>query len=73
MPTGQVRAILVCRPSAGLAELARTLPDELAAVSERALGADQSNSSAVLGESVLLKVYRRLEEGLNPSSNSSPS
>ena len=28
--------------------------------------ADQSNSSAVLGESVLLKVYRRLEAGLNP-------
>jgi maltose alpha-D-glucosyltransferase/alpha-amylase len=63
---GQVRAILVCRPSAGLAELAPTLPDELGAVSERALEADQSNGSAVLGESVLLKVYRRVEEGLNP-------
>jgi maltose alpha-D-glucosyltransferase/alpha-amylase len=63
---GQVRAILVCRPTAGLAELRLTLPDELAAVSERPLDADQSNSSAVLGESVLLKVYRRVEEGLNP-------
>jgi len=63
---GQVRAILVCRPSAALATLAPAAPAELAALSERALGADQSNSSAVLGESILVKVYRRLEEGLNP-------
>ena len=39
---------------------------ELATLSERGLGVDQSNSSSVLGESVLLKVYRRLEAGLNP-------
>jgi maltose alpha-D-glucosyltransferase/alpha-amylase len=35
-------------------------------MAERALGADQSNSSAVIGEQVLLKVFRRLETGLNP-------
>jgi maltose alpha-D-glucosyltransferase/alpha-amylase len=33
---------------------------------ERSLGADQSNTSVVLGESLLLKVYRRLQPGLNP-------
>jgi maltose alpha-D-glucosyltransferase/alpha-amylase len=63
---GQVRAILVCRPSAAAAAMAPSSPAELAGMSERALGADQSNTSAVVGESVLLKVYRRLEEGLNP-------
>ena len=33
---------------------------------ERDLGADQSNTSVVLGESLLLKAYRRLQPGLNP-------
>jgi trehalose synthase-fused probable maltokinase len=33
---------------------------------ERDLGADQSHTSVVLGESVLLKAYRRLQPGLNP-------
>jgi trehalose synthase-fused probable maltokinase len=32
----------------------------------RALGADHSNSGIVLGERLLLKVFRRLEPGLNP-------
>ncbi len=63
---GPVTAILVCRPAAALQELVPGTLDELATLSERGLGVDQSNSSAVLGESVLLKVYRRLEAGLNP-------
>ncbi len=33
---------------------------------ERDLGADQSNTSVVLGDEVLLKAYRRLQPGLNP-------
>jgi trehalose synthase-fused probable maltokinase len=33
---------------------------------ERGLGADQSNTSVVLGERVLLKAFRRLQPGLNP-------
>ena len=33
---------------------------------ERDLGADQSNTSVVLGEAVLLKAFRRLQPGLNP-------
>jgi maltokinase len=37
---------------------------ELGAV--RAMGSEQSNSSVVLGEELVLKVYRRLEAGVNP-------
>lgn len=61
-----VEAALVCRPSPGLAWL---WPDEagaLAATDERPLGRDQSNTSAVLGERLLLKAYRRVQPGLNP-------
>src|SRR5262249_44966286 len=32
----------------------------------RALGVEQSNTSLVLGEKVLLKIFRKLEPGLNP-------
>lgn len=63
---GSATAALVCRPAGALAKLveggalgARGLP-------ERPLRADQSNTSVVLGERVLLKTYRRLEAGLNP-------
>ena len=49
-----------------LAELVPSDAAEIGALSERGLGADQSNSSSVLGETVLLKTYRRLEPGLNP-------
>ena len=70
---GPVGAILVCRPAVALADLVaggRTGPAAAAGFAaglpERALDADQSNSSSVIGESVLLKVYRRLETGLNP-------
>jgi maltokinase len=37
---------------------------ELGAV--RAMGSEQSNSSVVLGEQLVLKVYRKLEAGVNP-------
>jgi len=54
-------AALVCRPAAALPDLA---PDGIG--EERDLGADQSHTSVVLGESLLLKAYRRLQPGLNP-------
>ncbi|HSL76455.1 MAG TPA: phosphotransferase, partial [Candidatus Limnocylindrales bacterium] len=54
-------AALVCRPARALADLA---PDGPGA--ERDLGADQSHTSVVLGETLLLKAYRRLQPGLNP-------
>lgn len=53
--------MLVCRPARALGELA---PDGPGA--ERDLGADQSNTSVVLGDRLLLKAYRRLQPGLNP-------
>ena len=54
-------AALVCRPARALADLAPGGPG-----AERDLGADQSHTSVVLGEALLLKVYRRLQPGLNP-------
>ena len=54
-------AALVCRPARALAELAADGPG-----AERDLGADQSHTSVVLGDALLLKAYRRLQPGLNP-------
>ncbi len=42
------------------------MPDGIADATERDLAADQSHTSVVLGETVLVKVYRRLQPGLNP-------
>jgi trehalose synthase-fused probable maltokinase len=64
--SGPVTAALVCRPASGLRGLVPGGAPEIAGVAERALGADQSNTSVVLGERLLLKAYRRLEDGLNP-------
>ncbi|HYH93224.1 MAG TPA: hypothetical protein VD763_08705 [Candidatus Saccharimonadales bacterium] len=59
-------AVLVCRPSAAFVDLVPAGVGELAGMPERDLGADQSHTSVVLGERILLKVYRRLQPGLNP-------
>lgn len=66
LPRGDDRGVppsaaLVCRPARALADLA---PEGIGA--ERDLGADQSHTSVVLGETLLLKAYRRLQPGLNP-------
>jgi maltose alpha-D-glucosyltransferase / alpha-amylase len=60
-PSSTPTAALVCRPASALADLAPDGPGR-----ERDLGADQSHTSVVLGETLLLKVFRRLEPGLNP-------
>jgi maltose alpha-D-glucosyltransferase/alpha-amylase len=52
-------AALVCRPGSAM-------PPGISIDAERDLGADQSNTSVVLGEQVVLKAYRRLQPGLNP-------
>jgi len=41
-------------------------PDLTEAPPSRVLAVEQSNSSAVYGDRVFLKLYRRLEEGMNP-------
>ncbi len=49
--------------------MAEVLPvggSSAAALEERSAGVEQSNSSIVLGDRLMLKVYRRLEPGLNP-------
>jgi trehalose synthase-fused probable maltokinase len=63
---GPVTAALVCRPASGLSGLIPAGAPKIADLAERALGADQSNTSVVLGERLLLKAYRHLEDGLNP-------
>jgi len=63
---GPVSAALVCRPARALGELEPGGPAAIAAAPERALGLDQSNTSVVLGERLLLKAYRWLQPGLNP-------
>jgi maltose alpha-D-glucosyltransferase / alpha-amylase len=63
---GPVSAALVCRPSQALPEVVPGGASEVGRLPERALGADQSNTSVVLGDRVLLKTYRRVEAGLNP-------
>ena len=59
-------AALVCRPSSGLDDLLPGGSASVRAMPARPLGADQSNSSTVIGEQLVLKAYRRLETGLNP-------
>ncbi|MEX2184261.1 MAG: hypothetical protein WEC14_07415, partial [Chloroflexota bacterium] len=53
-----VSAALVCRPGPAMPA------DGLG--TERDLAMDQSNTSVVLGERIVLKAYRRLQPGLNP-------
>jgi maltose alpha-D-glucosyltransferase / alpha-amylase len=61
-----VTAALVCRPTAALRALGGSYPQEVALLRERPVGADQSNTSVVLGERLILKVFRHVEPGLNP-------
>jgi trehalose synthase-fused probable maltokinase len=52
--------VFALRPEPALATLGRGLHGE------RALGVDQSNTSIVLGERLIVKCYRRLEPGTHP-------
>jgi maltose alpha-D-glucosyltransferase / alpha-amylase len=62
----QVTAALVCRPAAALRSLGASDAAQVARMPERSVGADQSNTSVVLGERLILKLFRRVEPGLNP-------
>ena len=61
-----VTAALVCRPASGLRDLEPAGAPSINGLAERPLGMDQSNTSVVLGERLLLKAYRWLQPGLNP-------
>ncbi len=60
------RAALVCRPAGRLQEWLGPSDDGVTEVAERSLGVDQSNTSVVLAERVVLKAFRRVETGLEP-------
>jgi trehalose synthase-fused probable maltokinase len=59
-------AALICRPAPGLVATWRGAMAQLADTDERPLGRDQSNTSVVLGDALLIKGYRRIQPGLNP-------
>jgi trehalose synthase-fused probable maltokinase len=61
-PTGA----LVCRPGRAINDLVPNGAGSLQLATERDLGMDQSNTSVVVGDTVLVKGYRRLVPGLNP-------
>jgi trehalose synthase-fused probable maltokinase len=65
-PEVPVRAALVCRPAPAFRALVPGGAEQIALGTERDLGADQSNTSVVLDERLVLKAYRRLQPGLNP-------
>ena len=56
--TAAPTAVLVCRPGVAMQP---GVPGP-----ERDLGVDQSNTSVVLGDDLLLKAYRRIQPGLSP-------
>jgi trehalose synthase-fused probable maltokinase len=55
-----------CAPTAALAELLPSAMESAAALTERRLRVEQSNTSIVLGERLILKLYRLLEDGESP-------
>jgi maltose alpha-D-glucosyltransferase/alpha-amylase len=63
---GPVSAALVCRPAPALRDLILGGASAVEGFDERPIGLDQSNTSVVLGERLILKAFRRLEDGLNP-------
>jgi len=56
----------VCTPAPGLADLLPPGTASGAMIPERRLAVEQSNTSVVLGDRLILKAYRLLEAGENP-------
>ena len=62
----EITAALVCRPALAMLELEPDGAGSIEHLPERPLGMDQSNTSVVLGDELLLKAYRWVQPGLNP-------
>jgi predicted trehalose synthase len=60
------RGTFLCSSTAALDELLPSAHAAAAALRERRLGVEQSNTSVVLDERLILKLYRLLEPGVNP-------
>ena len=60
------RGSFLCARAPALDELLPSAVASAAVLHERSLGVEQSNTSLVLGERLILKLYRLLEPGLNP-------
>ena len=61
-----LRGSFSCSRTAALDELLPSASLSAAALGERRLGVEQSNTSVVLDDRLILKLYRLLEPGLNP-------
>ena len=61
-----LRGSFSCSRTAALDELLRSDSVAAAALRERRLGVEQSNTSVVLDDRLILKLYRLLDPGLNP-------
>ena len=61
-----LRGSFSCSRTAALDELLPSASVSAAALAERRLGVEQSNTSVVLDDRLILKLYRLLEPGLNP-------
>jgi maltose alpha-D-glucosyltransferase/alpha-amylase len=59
-------AALVCRPAPALPSLVSGGAAAVMELAPRPLAADHSNTAIVLGDRLLVKVFRRLQPGLNP-------
>ncbi len=57
---------VVCSPFATLKAIARETESGLDGLEPTPMRSEQSNSSIVFGDRLVLKLFRRLEEGLNP-------
>jgi len=60
------RGSFACSPTDALEELLPSAREAAVTLDERRLRVEQSNTSVVLGERLILKLYRLLEPGLSP-------